>query len=69
MKLGGETILINIKYCRNYSWQGTMKWLDGQKSYMFRSALEMVMLINNITGGEFESNEESIAEVMECSES
>jgi len=42
---------IQITNCQNASWQGTMTWADGGKSQNFRSALEMIKLIDSAVSG------------------
>ncbi|MFW6311989.1 MAG: hypothetical protein ACOC1K_07120 [Nanoarchaeota archaeon] len=43
-----NTFLIRIMYRCNTSWQGEIKWLEGQKNIRFRSLLEMIFLIEEI---------------------
>jgi hypothetical protein len=38
---------IRVQYRRNSSWQGTIQWMDGRKTSIFRSALELGNLIND----------------------
>lgn len=38
---------IQITSCQNASWQGTITWADGRKTQNFRSALEMIKLIDS----------------------
>ena len=39
--------LVNIKFKHHSSWQGTVKWLDTGQCQNFRSALELIMLIES----------------------
>ena len=41
------TFLIRVQYRQNSSWQGEVTWVDGQKKEYFRSALELVRLIDS----------------------
>lgn len=43
----GETFIINVKCRQNHTWQGTVKWIEGQKEVPFRSALELIKLIDS----------------------
>lgn len=43
----GETFVINVKCRQNHTWQGTVKWIEGQKEVPFRSALELIKLIDS----------------------
>lgn len=40
-----NTFVVNIRYRRNGTWQGTVSWMNGKKSSEFRSALEMMKLM------------------------
>jgi len=43
-----NTFVIKILYQRNISWQGEIKWLEGQKKINFRSLLELINLMQEI---------------------
>ena len=43
----GETFVVNIKCRQNHTWQGTVKRIDGQRELPFRSALELVKMIDS----------------------
>jgi len=45
-----ETYVINILYTQNSTWQGTVDWVNRngeKKSQCFRSALELIRLIDS----------------------
>lgn len=42
-----STFIIHVKYRQNASWQGEVTWVDKQKKEYFRSALELVRLIDS----------------------
>lgn len=42
-----KSFMIVIKDTQNASWQGTIEWLDQNKKQHFRSALEMIKLIDS----------------------
>ncbi len=42
------TFLVNILYRQNATWQGTVTWVEGDKSVNFRSALELFVLIESV---------------------
>lgn len=46
------TFIIRVKYRQNASWQGEVTWVDQQKKERFRSALELVKLLDSAMGGE-----------------
>ena len=46
------TFIIRVQYRRHASWQGEVTWVDGQKKEYFRSALELVKLMDSILGAE-----------------
>lgn len=39
------TFFIRVLYCQNTSWQGEIQWMEGKKTKRFRSALELLTLI------------------------
>lgn len=41
----GLNFLVQIKYLQNSSWQGTVQWLDANKTVNFRSDLELILLM------------------------
>lgn len=48
MKWTGETFLLNIRFRQNVSWQGDIRWLNCNKKFVFRSALELLMLLEEM---------------------
>lgn len=46
LSIGGASFLIRIQFRQNASWQGTIQWLEEKKTRVFRSELELMMLIN-----------------------
>ncbi len=42
------TFLVNILYRQNATWQGTVTWVEGDRSVNFRSALELFVLIEGV---------------------
>ena len=56
-----DTFLIKIIEHKNATWQGKVTWVEGQREQYFRSALELLKLIDgaieesqNIEGGSHE---------------
>ena len=45
-KMGGATFLIRIYFKQNANWQGTVQWLETNKTIPFRSSLELMFLLN-----------------------
>lgn len=43
----GNSFMITIKDQQNDTWQGTITWIEKQKEQGFRSALEMIKLIDS----------------------
>ena len=41
------TFIVEIKYRENATWQGTVKWVEENKEHNFRSALELIKLIDS----------------------
>lgn len=46
------TFVIQVQYRQNATWQGKIVWADQNKTQFFRSALEMINLIDGALGGE-----------------
>ncbi len=42
------TFTLTILKTENASWQGTLKWLEKNEEVPFRSALEMIKLIDGV---------------------
>ena len=42
----GQSFLVEIKFRQNNCWQGTVQWLEGQKTCSFRSMLELLRLMD-----------------------
>lgn len=45
-KIGGSTFLIRIYFKQHANWQGTIQWLEEDKTVPFRSVLELISLLN-----------------------
>ena len=55
---GGETFLVQIRNTQNATWQGTVAWTDGRKQETFRSALELIKLMDSVlSAGENQEGE------------
>ena len=46
------TFIIKVQYRQNASWQGTIKWLEGNVEKGFRSTLELIKLMDSAIGTE-----------------
>lgn len=47
MKSQGQTFIVDIKSTQNNTWQGTVNWVGNQEIKPFRSALELMKLIDS----------------------
>ncbi len=58
MKSGAErnkgTFIIKIINKQNSTWQGSITWVEEQKTQNFRSALEMIKMIDEVLDGTIE---------------
>ena len=45
------TFLIKILFRQNASWQGSVAWLEGKREQSFRSALELLFLMDSVLSG------------------
>ncbi len=54
MPLGNsnQSFVIEVKSQENSTWQGTITWVEGKKKENFRSALELIRLIDSTLVGE-----------------
>jgi len=51
-KKGKEgTFVVKILDCQNATWQGSVVWVEGQQEQYFRSALELLKLIDGTLDG------------------
>lgn len=46
MKTGGQVFMITIRTTQHKTWQGTVKWIEGNETVSFRSALELFKLMD-----------------------
>lgn len=44
-KTNKSTFMVQVIFQQNASWQGQVKWLEGEKEQSFRSVLELVSLM------------------------
>ena len=42
-----STFVVEVQYRRNATWQGTVRWIDGNKTERFRSTLELLKLMDS----------------------
>ncbi|HBU13020.1 MAG TPA: hypothetical protein DEB31_09965 [Clostridiales bacterium] len=49
------TFVVTVQYRQNASWQGTVKWLEGEKEARFESALEFIKLVDSLAQKEGET--------------
>lgn len=54
------TFVIHVKYRQNSTWQGDIFWAEKQEKIYFRSALEMLKLIDSALGPTDESEQSEI---------
>lgn len=41
-----STFVVQVQFCQNSSWQGTIAWTEQKKEQRFRSTLELIKLID-----------------------
>lgn len=44
----GEHFLLHIRYRHNATWQGDIRWLNEKRTFVFRSTLELLMMLEGI---------------------
>ena len=56
VKSGSErnksTFIVKIMNTQNSTWQGSITWVEEQKTQNFRSALEMIKMIDGVLAGD-----------------
>lgn len=52
-----QSFVLEVKSQENHSWQGTITWVEGKKKENFRSALELIRLMDSILTSESEEQE------------
>ena len=57
-----ETFVIRIMNTQNATWQGTVTWTDGKKEVAFRSALELIKLMDSAMDESLPPEQEQTAE-------
>ena len=45
-----STYIVKIMQTQNKSWQGSVTWVDKNETQYFRSALELIHMINDTVG-------------------
>lgn len=64
-----SSFAVQIRFRRNASWQGTITWIDKNKTQNFRSVLELIVLLNSALEGtrfsRWQMEEESYREIAE----
>ena len=60
----GDTFIVKVNNCQNSSWQGELVWADEKKSLKFRSALEMIRLMDEAIKSKKSMNDEKTAHIV-----
>ena len=47
-----QSFVIEVKCQENHTWQGTILWVEGKKKQNFRSALELIRLLDSTLSDE-----------------
>ena len=47
-----QSFVVEIKSQENHTWQGTITWVEAKKKENFRSALELIRLMDSTLSGE-----------------
>ena len=56
------TFVVHVKYRQNATWQGTVTWADKNKQQNFRSALELIKLMDSALDESLPPEQEQMAE-------
>lgn len=41
-----STFIVQVQFCQNSTWQGTVAWTEQKKEQRFRSTLELIKLMD-----------------------
>lgn len=52
-----NTFVVQVAYNQNNTWQGTVKWIEGQSEQCYRSALELIRMIDDAVKSSSEKND------------
>lgn len=47
-----QSFVVEVKSQENHSWQGTITWVEGKRKEHFRSALELIRLMDSTLSNE-----------------
>lgn len=50
------TFILQIMFRQNATWQGTIKWVEKQETLHFRSALELIKIIDSANAEGYQVN-------------
>ncbi len=50
-----QSFVITVKSQENHTWQGTVSWVEGKKQENFRSALELLKLLDSAMSDDLEN--------------
>ena len=53
----GQSFLIKVKSTQNHTWQGTVQWIEENKTVPVRSALELLRLLDSAVGTDKEEEQ------------
>ena len=53
-KNNSQSFVVEVKSQENHTWQGTITWVEGKRKENFRSALEMMRLMDSTLSDESE---------------
>ena len=48
---GKANFVVHVQFRQNATWQGTVQWVDANKTQRFRSALELLKLMDEALDG------------------
>ncbi|HHX72040.1 MAG TPA: hypothetical protein GX701_03810 [Clostridiales bacterium] len=60
-----QTFIIQILNNQHASWQGTLTWIDSNETKEFRSALELIRLMDSAVASQNANNKKNISDATE----
>ena len=52
IEAAGQSFIVESKCVQNHTWQGVVTWVEQKKKVPFRSALELIKLLDSAVGSE-----------------
>lgn len=62
-RAGQATFIVHVQYRQNATWQGQVTWAEKEKIQSFRSALELIKLMDSALDSQSKTGEENAEDI------